>query len=121
MGSFIYDRSAAIDIDDRALTHLQVVILDKLRGNESFAFDLWNSTHWCTMWVSRRTPLEFVYSGNRRVWLNREWLEEMADEVGIHGTLRLIPEPIPAYQGEPGPRVEPVPAPAPWREPVPTT
>src|SRR5690349_7000983 len=64
MGSFIYDRSVAIDIDDRALAHLLVVILDKLRRNESFALDLWDSKHWSTIWVSQRTPLEFVYAGN---------------------------------------------------------
>jgi len=115
MGSFIYDRSVAIDIDDRALAHLQVVILDKLRRNESFALDLWDSKHWSTIWVSQRTPLEFVYAGNRRVSVNREWLEETADEVGIHGVLRLTPEPMPAHPSESAPRSEPVPP----GEPVP--
>ena len=95
MGSFVYDRCRAIEIDDRVLAHLQVVILDKLRRNESFAFDVYDSKHWVTLWVCQRTPLEFRYGGNRHAALNREWLELLADEAGMHGVLRLVPEPVP--------------------------
>jgi hypothetical protein len=96
MGSFQYDRCQAVEIEDRVLAHLQTVILDKLRRNESFAFDVYDSKHWVTVWVSQRTPLEFRYSGNRHPALNRDWLELLADEVGMHGVLRLVPEPEPA-------------------------
>jgi hypothetical protein len=63
MGSFVYDRCPAVEIDDRALAHLQTVILDKLRRNESFAFDVFESKRWVTFWVCQRTPLEFRYGG----------------------------------------------------------
>src|SRR4029453_5105217 len=96
MGSFVYDRCPAVEIDDRTLSHLQVIILDKLRRNEAVAFDVFDSKHWVTFWVNQRTPLEFLYSGNRRASLNRDWLESLADEVGKHGVLRLVPEPEPA-------------------------
>lgn len=98
MGSFVYDRCRAIEIDDRVLAHLQVVILDKLRRHESFAFDVYDSKHLVTFWVCQRTPLEFRYGGNRHAALNREWLELLADEAGMHGVLRVVPEPVPASQ-----------------------
>lgn len=107
MGSFIYDRGAAIQIDDRTLAHLQAVVLDKLRRNESFALDLYDAKHWSSVWISRRTALEFRYTGNRPPSLNRDWLEALAGEVGLYGVLRLTPEPIAADQ--PSTRV-PVPA-----------
>jgi hypothetical protein len=103
MGSFMCDRCQAIEIEDRARAPLQTVILDKLRRNESFAFDVLEAKHWVTVWVSQRTPLEFRYSANRRPALNRDWLELLADEVGMHGVLRLVPEPEP----EPAPRPSP--------------
>jgi hypothetical protein len=96
MGSFHYDRCAAIEIDDRTLAHLQAVILDKLRRNESFAFDVSDEKRWVSCWLNQRTALEFRYTGNRRAALNHEWLELLADEVGMHGVLRLVPEPVPA-------------------------
>lgn len=100
MGAFIYDRSVAIQFEDRTLAHLQAVVLDKLRRNESFALDLYDGKHWSTVWVNQRTALEFRYTGNRQPSINREWLEAMAGEVGVHGVLRLTPEPAPVDSEE---------------------
>jgi hypothetical protein len=38
MGKLIYDTQVKTGIDDRALAHLQIVMLNKLRRRESFAF-----------------------------------------------------------------------------------
>jgi hypothetical protein len=93
MGVLIYDRGDPIEIDDRTLAHLQVVIIDKLRRGEHFALTLVDGRRVLTSWVSPRTPIEFIYRGNRRPSLNHAWLEDLACEAGLTGVLTLVPEP----------------------------
>lgn len=93
MGEFVYDNGRAIDVDDRALAHLQVVIIDKLRRGECFALTLTDGKRLAMMWLSPFTPLQFTYHGNRRVRLNRAWIEELATNAGVTGMLTLSPEP----------------------------
>ncbi len=93
MGVLIYNRGDPIEIDDRALAHLQVVIIDKLRRGEHFALTLEDGRRVLTSWISPRTPIEFVYRGNRKPSLNHAWLEDLAGQAGISGVLTLVPEP----------------------------
>ncbi|RZS64483.1 hypothetical protein EV187_2870 [Agromyces ramosus] len=93
MGVLIYNRGDPIEIDDRALAHLQVVIIDKLRRGEHFALTLPDGHHVLTSWVSPRSAIEFIYRGNRRPSLNHAWLEDLAGEAGATGILTLVPEP----------------------------
>jgi hypothetical protein len=93
MGLFIYDDARAVEIEDRALTHLQLVIIDKLRRGESFALTLSDGDRTLMMWLNPYTALQFVYHGNRRPAVNREWLEELAINAGVTGVLMLVPEP----------------------------
>ncbi len=93
MGTLIYDSSSRFEIDDRALAHLQVVVVDKLRRRESFEWRLRDETHEASIWVTPATPLEFVYSGNRSAGLNRAWLEILSLAASSTGGLSLIDEP----------------------------
>lgn len=93
MGSFVYDRSRAIEVDDRALAHLQLVIIDKLRRGECFALSLSDGDRVALMWLSPFTPLQFIYHGSRKVRVNRAWVEELATNAGLTGVLGLSPEP----------------------------
>lgn len=95
MGLFVYDDCRAVEIEDRALTHLQLVIIDKLRRNESFALNLTDGDRTIMMWVNPYTALQFIYHGNRRPAVNREWIEELAINAGVTGVLMLVPEPLP--------------------------
>lgn len=105
MGQFVYDNSRAIDIDDRALAHLQVVIIDKLRRGECFSLSLSDGNRLAMMWLSPFTPVQFIYQGNRRVRLNRAWIEDLATHAGFTGTLALSPEPpAEAADGDEKPR-----------------
>jgi hypothetical protein len=45
-------------------------------------------------WVSRSTPLQFIYEGNRRPSINWTWVELLATEAGFRGSLELLPEPV---------------------------
>ena len=41
MGRFIYGAtSESVEIDDRALAHLRIVVMNKLRRSEAFMFDV---------------------------------------------------------------------------------
>jgi hypothetical protein len=93
LGFFLYDDSRAIELEDRTLAHLQVVIIDKLRRHESFALNLDDGEHAVMMWMNPCTPLQFVYVGNRHPKLNRLWLEELASEASLTGVLVLLREP----------------------------
>lgn len=98
MGLFIYDECRPVEIEDRALTHLQLVIIDKLRRNERFALTLTDGDRTIMMWLNPYTALQFIYHGNRRPAVNREWIEELAINAGVTGVLMLVPEPLPESQ-----------------------
>jgi hypothetical protein len=99
MGKFIYGSpSIAVEIDDRILAHLKVVILAKLRRGESFAFS-WEtppgegSGH-SSIWLNPAVPLQFEFAGSRDPHLNRTWLEQLVQLANSPAGLRVIPEPL---------------------------
>ena len=82
MGKLIYgDSDMGIDIDDRSLAHLQVVIGNKLRRGESFFFS-WKDDPGVgdgrsAIWLDRAIPLYFKFSGGRAPELNRDWILDL--------------------------------------------
>ena len=95
MGMLVYNGRMTLTIDDRVLAHLQVVVINKLRRRESFTFTWDDGTQEAVCWIGPSIPLEFVYSGNRRPLLNREWLELMASSANANSGLVVMPEPAP--------------------------
>lgn len=109
MGKFIYGApSISVDIDDRVLAHLKVVIVAKLRRGESFTFS-WHKTpdsgsgH-SSVWLNPSVPLEFDFSGSKTPTLNKAWLEELVQLANSPAGLRVVPEPT--GTGEPPPEEE---------------
>lgn len=107
MGKLIYGPQAIeFDIEDRTLTHLQLVILAKLRRNESFSFtwvpDRDTGLGRATMWIHPTQYLLFQFAGSRHPAVNRQWIDELMTTANSVGGLRLVPEPSgpggPAYQ-----------------------
>lgn len=93
MGMLVYNGRTTLRIDDRVLAHLQVVVIDKLRRLESFTFTWNDGLHESVCWIAPSIPLEFVFSGNRRPQLNRDWLELMAMSAHANTGLIVMPEP----------------------------
>ncbi|WP_259537315.1 DUF7882 family protein [Herbiconiux daphne] len=97
MGVLMYGPSASeIDIDDRLLAHLKVVMLSKLRRSESFTIS-WDidpdqGSGRETIWIHPAIPLRFRFSGSRPPQLNRAWLDQLA-RAANRGDLRLSTEP----------------------------
>jgi len=104
VGKFIYGTpSISVEFDDRVLAHLKVVILAKLRRQESFTFS-WEYTSaqgsgHSSIWLHPAIPLQFDFYGKKDPTLNRVWLEEMVALANTPAGLRIIPEPTgPAAQ-----------------------
>jgi hypothetical protein len=113
MGFLIYGAAPAIEIEDRVLRHVQLVVIQKLRRNESFAFN-WDrepgvgSAHSAvgsplddasegashgSVWISQHSQLYFRYDGKRDSRYNPAWLELMMQATYRPEGLSVIPEP----------------------------
>jgi hypothetical protein len=84
------------EIEDRTLAHIKLVMLTKLRRNESFAvslqFDLSAGSGRETLWVHPSSQLSFRFGGSRAPSINREWLDALMLTANSTEGLRLIAE-----------------------------
>lgn len=97
MGKFVYEGGVKTEIEDRALTHLQLVITAKLRRGEPFPFS-WREDASVgggrvTVWVQPGSSLVFKYFGSRQPSINRAWIEALAFTANAPSGLYLVPEP----------------------------
>lgn len=97
MGKFIYEGSVKTEIEDRALTHLQLVISAKLRRGEPFPFS-WREDPSVgggrtTVWIHPASSLVYKYFGGRQPSINRAWIEALAFTANAPSGLHLVPEP----------------------------
>lgn len=97
MGTIYYGGDAsAINIEDRALAHLKVVIATKLRRGESFTLS-WRHPDdqprgRSTVWLSASIPLRFVFDDPEPAVLSREWMDQLARSANSSGGIMLVPE-----------------------------
>lgn len=106
MGRLMYGTPPTeLDVDDRVLAHIQVIILNKFRRNESFAFHLdaqpERGIGRQSLWLHPSIPLQFSFYGSRMPALNPEWLRLLADEANTGRGLHICPEPVSARQVAP--------------------
>ena len=97
MGRFIYENSVKVEVEDRALTHVQLVMTAKLRRGEPFGFS-WREDASIgggrtTVWVHAGSSLVFKYSGSRQPAVNRAWVDALAFTANAPTGLYLVPEP----------------------------
>ncbi len=105
MGKLIYGAPTwSIDFDDRELAHLRIVITTKLRRGESFslswAADAGRGMGRSSIWLHQAIPLQFVFSGDDELALNRLWVEALMAKANSSMGLELVPEPPPTPRGE---------------------
>lgn len=96
MGSLYYGASEPIQIEDRALAHLKVVVATKLRRNESFTLT-WRhpdgqSEGRSTVWLHPSIPLRFVFDEAEAPELSRRWIEDLAHSANSSGGITLVDE-----------------------------
>lgn len=104
MGFLIYGVAPAVEIQDRLLRHLEMVITAKLRRGESFAFhwdqeagvsgDQAHDAAHGSVWISQGSQLYFRYDGPRKSHtLNRQWVDQLLVAANSAGGLHAIEEP----------------------------
>lgn len=91
MGKLVYG-SHEIDIDDRLLTHLQVVAINRLKREKPFSLSWRDSREQgggrTTLWVHPSIPLLFHFEGSRIPSINRAWLAQL--EESADGAMGMI-------------------------------
>lgn len=105
MGQLIYAGEVLdLRIDDRALTHLQIVIVNLLRREHRFAFswkdDVTHGDGRSTVWLHPNASLHFKFSGSRVPSINRSWLDQLYATATSGSGLVLTPEPPDTSTGE---------------------
>jgi hypothetical protein len=97
MGRFIYDTiNNSVDIEDRTLAHLRIVIMNKLRRGESFTFTIDMDSEGISrrsFWVHPSVPLQFAFHGSREPRLNRAWIDALMTSASSPNGLFVVPEP----------------------------
>lgn len=97
MGFIFYGTAAEpIEIDDRTLAHLKVVIATKLRRNESFTLS-WRHPDSAapgrsTLWLHPSIPLRFTFDEQQAPALSQQWLQELSMSANSSGGILLTEE-----------------------------
>lgn len=97
MGQLIYASTFEARFDDRVLAHLQIVIVAKLRRQESFAFS-WSKPREdgsgrASLWLHPAIPLVFTFQGGRAPTISRAWIDALMSSANSAAGLRIVPEP----------------------------
>ncbi|WP_309066717.1 DUF7882 family protein [Microbacterium sp.] len=101
MGWLYYGGNAEpIEIEDRALAHLKVVVATKLRRQESFTLSWQHPPEGpigrSTIWLHPSIPLRFVFTEPTPPPLSAEWITAMANSANTSGGIMLLPEHVEA-------------------------
>lgn len=98
MGELLFGSTdMTIRFDDRALTHVQVVITAKLRRKESFLFS-WTdapedgSGRW-SIWLDPSSVLYYRFTERRVPFISRVWIDVLMESANSSGGLIFTPEP----------------------------
>lgn len=97
MGNIFYGTTPEpIEIDDRTLAHLKVVIATKLRRNESFTLS-WQHPDSAapgrsTLWLHPSIPLRFTFDDPTAPELSQRWLQELSTSASSSGGILLTEE-----------------------------
>lgn len=97
MGKFVYEGGLKVEIEDRALSHIQLVVTAKLRRGEPFAFS-WSEDPSIgggrtTVWLHPGSSIVFKYFGSRQPAINRAWVDALAYTANSPSGLYLVHEP----------------------------
>ncbi len=81
MGTLTY-AGAVVEFEDRVLTHLQVVIVQKFRRGESFPMSWLDDAHGgegrSAMWLTPAVPIFFRFDGSRVPAIDQSWIDLLA-------------------------------------------
>lgn len=83
MGTLLYGSKIEIEIEDRALWHLQIALNRRIRNLESFFFVHGGAVNGVTksvsIWIDRGVDLAFAYDGSRLEDFNPAWVDALVE------------------------------------------
>lgn len=95
MGSLTY-AGVAVEFDDRLLSHLEIVIVNKLRRQEGFVLSWRDSPDTgdgrSAIWLDPSIPLYFKLEGSRLPAIDRDWIELLAESADSSTGLVVMDE-----------------------------
>jgi hypothetical protein len=81
VGTLTY-AGAVVEFDDRLLTHLQIVIVQKFRRGESFTMswidDVAIGGGRSAVWLAPSMPILFTFAGSRVPTIDQAWIDRLA-------------------------------------------
>lgn len=85
-----------LNLDDRVLAHLQIIIGMKLRRSENF-FVSWRNTGASgggrnAIWIDNGIAIWFEYDGSKLPTINREWIDTLASSASTNFGLQITEE-----------------------------
>src|SRR5690606_10305935 len=94
VGKLLYGSPPVVfELDDRTLAHVEVVLLAKLRRNESFAFSLDREDGGrSSIWLNPSSTVQFEFDSTAHE-ISREWLDALMDTANAPAGLRIVSEP----------------------------
>jgi hypothetical protein len=103
MGVLTYGPQEVV-IEDRLLTHLEIVIVNKFRRHEPFLMSWLEESpagmRRSSMWMNASSPIHFTYAGSRVPTINRDWVGILETEAnGSRGLIVLNEDGTPAHCG----------------------
>ncbi|GAB3602318.1 DUF7882 family protein [Microbacterium aureliae] len=97
MGRLTYGGVVTLEIEERTLAHLQIVINQKLRRGEPFhltwAHDTYEGGGRTSIWIHPGARLVYRFQIRGRHEINHRWIEEMLRAANSTGGLYVMPEP----------------------------
>jgi len=105
VGKLVYNALGhAFDIEDRTLSHVRLVFMNKLRRNEPFMFHFTpgDGSGSRSLWIHPAIPLVFHFYGSRQPQINRRWVDELMRHANGPSGLSVIDEPDPDAPMGPG-------------------
>ena len=95
---FMGASSQHLQVDDRTLMHLKVVIFAKFRRHESFAFswDRGGGGGRSSTWLQESVFIRFEFAGDPLTPMNRKWIDDLMVAANSPAGLTIVKEPIAA-------------------------
>ncbi|WP_323986771.1 DUF7882 family protein [Microbacterium plantarum] len=93
MGRLMYGGVEPFEVEERSLAHLRLVIMNKLRRNESFLLHLPHGGGVRSLWIDASMPLTLSFAGSRPATINRDWIEALMESANSSYGLQIVREP----------------------------
>jgi len=76
----------SVEFEDRLLSHLQIVIVQRFRRNESLVVSWLDALSVgdgrSSMWMTPTLPVYFKFAGSRVPAIDRDWLDRLTESAG---------------------------------------